>query len=677
MQRRTSNLRYVLPVTLFVLAQVALIAFFVAAASTTVPATKVSASSLNSQLTGAQKQNAPSFARYSGHPNASMYAGNGGNWQISHQSLGQENPAATVTDTLTPSNTPTITLTPCPVGADCTATPTSTFTHTSTHTHTPTSTFTHTPTITLTPCPVGANCTATPTNTPTRTTTPINTTTTTPTTTPICEDQYEPDNSQSQAKNLPPGTDQIHYLCRNRGSKDEDWIKFGATAGKQYTIQTKSLTDATDTLITLYDASGNQLAQNDDYSGGGGASLITYTFATSDIYYLQIMDTKPLDGPGFQYTVTITQQGVVPAPTSNPSATITPGGCYDTYEPDGLPENAKIILIGTAQHPSTQRHSICPSGDADWARFYARAGKVYTVSTSNLGAGVDTFMYVFTSDAKTILAQNDDGGDPANPVASRIDFYPQKDDWYLIQVKNAGDIGGIDQTYDLSLAVLTGVPQPPGTATVAGPPAATVTAGGPSATAARTNTPVPTPTLGAVAPTPTPRLVVLTAPEPRPSSIQQVLPLTNDEIDASSGASNENGTIPNVPLTGADPGVQMSMMSVKNVSAGVTLPQKVRGASAYTSLLLHVFYDRNHDQVFTPIEGIRGLKVYFLNSNAGMMMSGQLVTSSEGTGHAILPVVPQHIFIPYLGLDVPLDQFPEQAEHSLSLPPVNLPDRVP
>src|SRR5439155_22758209 len=98
-------------------------------------------------------------------------------------------------------------------------------------------------------------------------------------------------------------------------------------------------------------------------------------------------------------------------------------------------------------------------------------------------------MYVFTSDAKTILAQNDDGGDPANPVASRIDFYPQKDDWYLVQVKNAGDIGGPDETYDLSLAVVAGVPRPPGTATPVTAPVVTTTATGPSVTPATTNTP--------------------------------------------------------------------------------------------------------------------------------------------------------------------------------------------
>ena len=87
-----------------------------------------------------------------------------------------------------------------------------------------------------------------------------------------------------------------------------------------------------------------------------------------------------------------------------------------------------------------EHHSVCPVADSDWERFYARAGKVYTLRTSNLGPGLDTYMLLFDSDAKKILAENDDGGDG---VASRIDFYPLRDDWYFIQVKNAGDISAL------------------------------------------------------------------------------------------------------------------------------------------------------------------------------------------------------------------------------------------
>src|SRR5438067_107903 len=134
MQRRTLNFRYVLPVTLFVLAQAVLIALVAAASSTTAPATKVSASSLYSQLTTAQKQNAASLSRYSGYTDASMYSGTSGYWQILRQSSGQENPAAIVSDTATITNSPTDTFTPCP-STNCTTTPTPIFTSTSTHTH--------------------------------------------------------------------------------------------------------------------------------------------------------------------------------------------------------------------------------------------------------------------------------------------------------------------------------------------------------------------------------------------------------------------------------------------------------------------------------------------------------------------------------------------------------------
>src|SRR5436305_1248401 len=147
MQRRTLNFRYVLPVTLFVLAQVVLIALVAAASSTTAPATKVSASSLYSHLT-TQKQNAASLSHYLVYSDASMYSGTSGYWQILRQSSGQENPAAIVSDTATITNSPTDTFTPCP-STNCTSTPTPIFTSTSTHTHTATSTATSTSTFTL------------------------------------------------------------------------------------------------------------------------------------------------------------------------------------------------------------------------------------------------------------------------------------------------------------------------------------------------------------------------------------------------------------------------------------------------------------------------------------------------------------------------------------------------
>ena len=91
-------------------------------------------------------------------------------------------------------------------------------------------------------------------------------------------------------------------------------------------------------------------------------------------------------------------------------------------------------------------------------------------------------------------------------MASRIDFFPQVDDWYFIQVKNAGDQGAPEMTYDLSLVVVPGVPQPPGTATAIIAPVVTVTGDpnvpSPTTFVEPTKVPLNTPTQGPIQPTP-------------------------------------------------------------------------------------------------------------------------------------------------------------------------------
>ncbi|HET9494640.1 MAG TPA: pre-peptidase C-terminal domain-containing protein, partial [Chloroflexia bacterium] len=247
-----------------------------------------------------------------------------------------------------------------------------------------------------------------------------------------CRDQFEPDTPPlTEAEPLEQNTEQVHTLCQEDPPgtfrPDEDWVRLSVSSGKVYSMYTKDLAAPVDTVITLYDSQLNWLAENDDYQPGSGlASRIDYTFPNTGIYYLRIRDKRNGFGPNYRYTVGMSTTGGLPptgtptaSPTTSPfSPTPTQPPCGDAFEPDGVPETARTILIG-----STQRHSVCPATDADWVRFYARAGKVYTIRTSNLGIGLDTYMYLFDTDAATILAQNDDGGEG---VSSRIDFYPQR-----------------------------------------------------------------------------------------------------------------------------------------------------------------------------------------------------------------------------------------------------------
>jgi hypothetical protein len=496
-----------------------------------------------------------------------------------------------------------------------------------------------------------------------------------------CADRYEPDDSQATAREIVQNTEQVHTFCHSDGSRDRDWVFFPAVGGKQYTLLTKDLTGPVDTVITLYDAQGNVLAENDDAVPGQGLnSRIDYTFPVNGIYYLQARDKRANGGLGYQYTLAFISTGqlpptvtTTPSPTFNPNAptvTSTPGVCYDAYEPDGVPESAKLLLVGTQQRPSVQRHSVCPETDADWVRFFARAGKVYPIQTSDLGIGLDTFMILFDGDKTTILAQNDDGGDG---VASRIDFYPERDGWYYLQVKNAGDIGGPEQTYNLSLYVVPGVPAPPNTATPIIAPIVTVTAGsGPPSTPVPTRPLLATPTQGVPIPTPSPRATTLTIPEPQPKPA--VTPEPEQTVLGGQGGQESTATpeegLPNVPRTG------MIDVSTKKSGKGQPVVQNL-GSLSTASLLFRVFYDGNHNQSYDLTEGIRGIKVYFLNAQAGMTMSGQLVTSDIGTGNLMLPVTDQRVYVPYLGINMTLTKFPEREAHSLWLQPVKLPDRVP
>lgn len=117
---------------------------------------------------------------------------------------------------------------------------------------------------------------------------------------PYCSpDMYEPDDTMEQAKWFTvDGLPQTHgfHECT-----ESDWVKFEATAGTRYMIQTLRLGAWYDTMLFLYDAAGTELAFDDD-SGPGLASSIVWTAPADGVYYVKVVeypsDCDPL-GPWF------------------------------------------------------------------------------------------------------------------------------------------------------------------------------------------------------------------------------------------------------------------------------------------------------------------------------------------------------------------------------------------
>ncbi len=302
--------------------------------------------------------------------------------------------------------------------------------------------------------------------------------TTTPTITSVadtCNDAYENDNTPDQAKELrvtygttppfdgQPGTPdfssannnvQAHLICP---TADLDWVYFDLVKGKPYSLFTANLTNGLDTILILFQSNSsgvlNPLYSSDDFPGMGLASRIDFIVpATTGTqtgeftrYYAVVKDVTGKGVNNLSYKLVLESSGNAK------------GDCIDNYEQDGVQADAKEILIN-----EVQIHVICPDGDADWVKFYAKAGRTYSMKTTFSPApGLDTVLRIFSvvfdpANPTLVVSQREiASNDDANPpdLNSKVDFSVPVDGTYYAQVKNNGEIGRPGLTYSLTYSV--------------------------------------------------------------------------------------------------------------------------------------------------------------------------------------------------------------------------------
>lgn len=325
--------------------------------------------------------------------------------------------------------------------------------------------------------------------------TPTLTHTPTPKPTPrlVCEDYYEQDDERGTAWNIEVNIPQpkpttlrdpdepydVRTICP---PGDEDWLKFGAIRGKVYTIDITDMAEGIDLSLELFDEHGRSLAFNDDffYRSNVTPSPVGYTsdederdpnddVRAHDIkpridswrapadgtYYIRVRDAAGRGGLDRTYTIAVRTESYGPTPG------IVNEICLDRFEPDGLPEQAALIVSNERQ----ENRSLCPMSDADWVTFFGKAGKRYIIQTdttkyggedplNDKQAGADTMITLTDRDGVSIIDYNDDipGG---NTFDSELEFRPQTDGFYYMQIKNVGDIGNQFIRYDLKLFLCT------------------------------------------------------------------------------------------------------------------------------------------------------------------------------------------------------------------------------
>ncbi len=511
--------------------------------------------------------------------------------------------------------------------------------------------------------------TGTATTTATDTTTPTPSVTATgspqPTATPACSDVYEPDNNFDTAKQIQVGESQNHILC-NPGdpsfSGDVDYVYFSANSDVAYNISTKNLAIGTDTKIQLFNTSRRLIDENDNCPGTGDLSscLTNEIFNSPGIYYIAVFDPRPGGGGlGHSYTLQLTG-GAAPTTTPGPSqtATLSPTAaptmatCLDTYENDGVPAAASLILIN-----SPQLHSFCPAGDADWVQFFAKSGKTYSLFSSNLAPGVDTYMYLFDSSLKVPVAYNDDSG---GSLASRIDFSPVADGLFYAQIKDNGNVGCAACTYTLSLLAVPG-----------GAPATFAPTQGPTGTVLPTFTAQP---LGSVTPSALPTFTA--------APILTTLPTTSPVSGLPTALPTETATVPLTPGAGK-PSPTATATQAEPTAVGFPITGHTL---ALADITVRVFVDRSGSGVSSAGEGIGNLKVDFI-ADDGTLDANVTTDASGSSAGIVIPYAYHRISIPYLG--IVRDLFSGIVVHDagnapatnmewrIALPPPVLPQRIP
>ena len=104
-------------------------------------------------------------------------------------------------------------------------------------------------------------------------------------------------------------------------ASDSDYFSFRASRSLEYTIQTgiRSGSDV-DTFITLYDANGSFVDEDDD-GGNGFASKIVWTAPSSATYYVKVEGLGDSTGG---YWLSVTERAQAPAPVPNVSRISVP-----------------------------------------------------------------------------------------------------------------------------------------------------------------------------------------------------------------------------------------------------------------------------------------------------------------------------------------------------------------
>jgi hypothetical protein len=222
---------------------------------------------------------------------------------------------------------------------------------------------------------------------------------------------------------------------------EEDWFELNnAEVGASYGVE--ALPDETTNYnlgIIVYDSNLTPIITETNSVDNNRAEVVLRPDDQGP-YYFKVHQLAPGCRGGTYHLDT----SFTPA-TPTPSVTPPPTADEDAYEPNN--NFAEAMAEGPTlpiQVPILLELTFHVEDDADFFRFYAKGGRWYQATTSDLNL-VDTLVEIYDRN-QTRVARDDDG---AGGLASRASWRAEYDGYYFIVIQNNVDsVGGYNLTVD-------------------------------------------------------------------------------------------------------------------------------------------------------------------------------------------------------------------------------------
>jgi hypothetical protein len=228
-------------------------------------------------------------------------------------------------------------------------------------------------------------------------------------------DMGEPNDVISQAASFSLDSPVTAYFL---DPDDVDWYRVMVAEGGILKVYTEGVMD---TVMLMYDAGNNILAEDDD-SGDNNNALVSARVAPGTVY----IRVSAYDGQLGKYTL----RGLFYEPAQP-----------DRFEPDDDSDSAKTIGVG-----DFQTRNFTDASDEDWALLRIARQGTYTIFAEAAESSLDTFLELYDSNGNLIDA-NDDWGSGLNArlrlelapgtyyiMASTVSYDPIENSGYVLSV---------------------------------------------------------------------------------------------------------------------------------------------------------------------------------------------------------------------------------------------------